>query len=610
MCLLPEKRCAMASRSPRTPRHFQVFLMARKASLRAALARVPLRRWLLVTLLLITVLMGPNGLLSTVPMVQAAPAAQAAKGHPNRFDPTKDAQSASRKQPKGKSDPNWKPSPPQPLGHTPPTSMLPGSLDLTPGQATHFLSSDGRLEVDVPASAITASDLSQGGGKLTVLITQIAPASGSSAGGSGLISFGTYLIQLIDVHGKRVAHGLRAPLTLKLHYTGQESALDLAHAFVVLNGPLPAGIQVAPSTVANAPDLGSLRTERATLDPAAQTLTVTPLVGSSGTSVSFDTDAPVAAFGAPDPFTVDLNAGALTMSLPLDLPPGPGGFTPPVSLAYSSAGVSEQHGIQAGASWVGEGWNVSLGSISWSEQDVTAGCNCAANWENKWELSDPFGTSAELIPPNINISTFTDDTGNGITPSPIFWQTAPATHAKVVSYTGPITLGGLAAPCFRVFLPNGIMEEFGCTPDSLKYYLEPSGANQGKPYISAWLLDLITDRNGNQIHLTYQWDTQTGAGGQTYPRDAELATIEYDSPTCQNVQTACTGSTWVPLMRVNFVASQTPTRLTNAPANCNTASGTRCDDPLDLSGSGGLPAPTVQSTLVLNDIQVQVRTSE
>jgi RHS repeat-associated protein len=599
----------MASRSPRAPHRFQVFLMARKARLAAALARVPLRRWLLVTLILLTVLTGPNGLLSTLPIAQASAASQAAKGHPNRFNPTQDAQSAGRKQPKGKSDPNWKPSPPQHLSHTPPTSMLPGTLDLTPGQAIHFLSSDGRLEVDVPASATTASDLSQAGGKLTVQITQIAPASGSSAGGSGIISFGTYLLQLIDAHGKRVPHGFRAPLTLKLHYTGQESALDLAHAFVILNAPLPKGITVAPSAVANAPDLGSMSAQRATVDPTAQTLTVSPLVGSPGTSVSWDTNAPVAAFGAPDPFTVDLNAGALTMSLPLDLPPGPGGFTPPVSLSYSSAAVSEQHGIQAGASWVGEGWNVSLGSISWSEQNVTAGCNCSANWEDKWSLNDPFGTSAELIPPNINVSTFYDDTGNSITPSPIFWQTAPATHAKVVSYTGPIMLGGLAVPCFRVFLTNGIMEEFGCTADSLEYYFEPGGTNQGKPYISNWLLDLITDRNGNQIHLTYQWDTEVGIGGQTYPRDAELATIEYDSPTCQNVQAACTGSAWAPLMRVNFVASQTPTRLTNTPSNCNTASNTRCDDPLDLSGSGGLAAPTVQSTLVLNDIQVQVRTS-
>jgi hypothetical protein len=137
---------------------------------------------------------------------------------------------------------------------------------------------------------------------------------------------------------------------------------------------------------------------------------------------------PLAAFGAPDPFTVDLNAGALTMSQTINAPPGPGGFKPPVALTYSSAAVSEQHGIQAASSWAGEGWNLRIGAISWSEQNVTAGCNCSANWESRWQLSDPYGTNAELIPPNINVSTFTDDTGNSITPSPITWQTAPATR--------------------------------------------------------------------------------------------------------------------------------------------------------------------------------------
>ncbi len=600
----------MFVRSPRGALRLQTFFTARRASLSYALSCLALRRKLVIILLVLTVLVGPNGPLSILSVAQASPqTALASKGKPNRFDPTQDAHSVSHQHPTGHSYPNWKPHPPQPLSHPLPPPMQPGSLVLTPGKATQFLGSDGRLEVDVPAPAITASDAAQAGGRLTLLITQIAPASGSSAGGGGLISFGTYLLQLVDAQDRRVSHGFRVPITLKFHYGSQESALNLSHAFVVLNAPLPQGIRMVPSSVANALDLGALATQNTTLDSAAHTLTVNPLVGSPGTSISWDTNAPVAAFGAPDPFTVDLNAGALTMSLPIDIPSGPGGFTPPVALTYSSAAVSEQHGGQGAASWVGEGWNVSLGSISWSEQDVTAGCNCSANWEGKWSLNDPFGTSAELIPPNINVSTFYDDTGNSITPSPIFWQTAPATHAKVISYTGLMTLGGLAASCFRVFLPDGIMEEFGCTPDSLEYYLEPSGTNQGKPYLSNWLLDLITDRHGNQIHLTYQWDTATGAGGQTYPRDAELATIEYDSPSCQDSQQACTGAAWTPLMRVNFVASHTPIRLTNSPTGCNTTSNSRCDDPLDLSSSGGLAAPSVQSTFVLNDIQVQVRAS-
>jgi RHS repeat-associated protein len=607
-------RCAMAAPSRHPASQFRSFLTSHTTSLCALFPSRRRRRWLVLLLTLLTLLVGPNGLLTSLSVVQAqrSQAALADAGHPNRFDPTQDAHSSKRHPQHGSSDPNWKTPPPQHLLRTLPTPMQPGSLSLSPGKAAQFLGSDGRLEVDVPAAAVTAADVSQAGGGLTLLITQIAPASGSSAGGSGLISFGTYLLQLVNPQGKRVLHGLHLPITLKWHYGSQESAFDLAHAFVVLNVPLPRGVQLAPAASANTPALGVFSTQHATLDTASHTLTVSPLVGTPSTDVSWNTTSPIATFGKPDPFNVDLSAGSLTMGFPIDLPPGPGGFTPPVTLSYSSAGVSEQHNVQGAAPWAGEGWNVSMGSISWAEQNVTAGCSgCSANWEDRWQLNDPFGTAAELIPPNINVSTYYDDTGNPITPSPVTWQASPATHAKIISFVGPNSISGMAnnPPCFRVFLPNGIMEEFGCTPDSLQYYIEPSGANQGKAYLSNWLLDLITDRNGNQIHLTYQWDTVTGAGGHTYPRDVALATVEYDSPTCHDAQTACTGSAWAPELRVNFVVAHTPTRLTNTPSGCNTGTNLRCDDPLDLSGSGGLAAPQVQSTFVLNDIQVQVRTS-
>src|SRR5262249_17571999 len=230
-------------------------------------------------------------------------------------------------------------------------------------------------------------------------------------------------------------------------------------------------------------------------------------------------------------------------------------------------------------------------------------------WEDSWQLSDPFGSGSELIPPNINVSTFLDDTGNGITASPIQWHTAPETRDKVISFNSSMTLPGTAtpAPCFRVWLPNGIMEEFGCTSDSLQWYPQPSGANSGKAYISSWLLDLITDPSGNQVHITYQQDMQSGAGGITYPRDAIPATGEWDSPGCLNPQAACTGSAWTPLMRVNFVAGHSVAHVNGSGCAANGA--LRCDDPVDLSGSGGLAAPTVQSDFVLNDVQVQVRSS-
>ena len=378
----------------------------------------------------------------------------------------------------------------------------------------------------------------------------------------------------------------------------------MPHGVVSATGPTPA--VSTPSATPATSHFGSRSSQAATLDASAKTLTVQPLISTPSTSMSWNTDSPVSSFGEPNPFNVNLSAGALTAGYPISLPSGPGGLTPPLDLSYSSESVTEQHNPQGAAGWAGEGWNVSLGSITWSEHNVTSSCisTCGSTWEDSWELNDPYGTSAELIPPNINTSTYWDDSPFNITPSPVQWQMTPETYAKVYSYTSNLTLpdgGGVNPPCFRVWLTNGIMEEFGCTADSLEYYYTPGMGD----YISSWNLDLTTDPEGNQIHITYQQDSETmnvDGTNHTYIRDAQLSSITWDSPSCLNAQTACTtGGTspnkWAPLMQVTFSASHTPTRLTSTPSGCNTGTNLRCDDPLDLSSSGNLVAPQVQHTL-------------
>src|SRR5207245_2400307 len=135
-------------------------------------------------------------------------------------------------------------------------------------------------------------------------------------------------------------------------------------------------------------------------------------------TASFNTDAPVAAFGKPDPFNVDLSAGSLSASYPIAVPAGPGGLTPPINLTYSSAGVAEQHNPQAAAG--------------------------QTNWKDSWLLNDPYGSASELIPPTSVTATFNEDSGHGLSASPITWHTAPENHDKVVSIT-PILQGDPAA---------------------------------------------------------------------------------------------------------------------------------------------------------------------
>ncbi len=183
---------------------------------------------------------------------------------------------------------------------------------------------------------------------------------------------------------------------------------------------------------------------------------------------------------------------------------------------------------------------------------------------------------------------------------------------RPISYVGNIDIGqSIKPPCFRAWLPNGIMEEFGCTSDSLQYFYVPGGHSE----VSGWNLDLITDPQGNQIHLIYQrdmasWTDPTTNKVYSYPRDVQLQSIQYDSPGCLNAQTMCTGSAWAPQMQVAFNAGHSVSILTGgSQTGCNNGSNLRCDDPLDLSGSGNTPAPLIQNTYVLNSVQVQVRTS-
>jgi len=63
-----------------------------------------------------------------------------------------------------------------------------------------------------------------------------------------------------------------------------------------------------------------------------------------------------------DSFQVSGFTGAATYSLPIEAPPGPGGFQPNISLSYNSQ-IVDQSTLNTQASWVGMGWSLEAGSI-------------------------------------------------------------------------------------------------------------------------------------------------------------------------------------------------------------------------------------------------------
>jgi RHS repeat-associated protein len=556
------------------------------------------------------------------------PVQAASRATPNRFDPSSRAQSVPAAHPAPVTTTTGRRTPPSAVKPPIHVDARTVTIGLDPGTPVHLVSGDAAMRLDAPAGAVSASDVAAAGGSMSLRIRQVLPASGGSAGGSGVVSFGTYLLQVLDANGNVAPRGLRQPLGVQLSFSKRGAALDVRHAVAIVNAPLPPWVSLAPApraparaggraaiggggSASAAARLGPMSTLPATVDARAQTLSATAIAPNGSTTFGFDTTAPVSTFGSPNLTEVDPSAGSLTLQQKLDLPAGPGGLTPPLALGYDSAAVSDQHDVAGAAPWVGEGWHLTLGAISWAERNIDDGCSNACEspaWNDTWQLVDGFGTQAELIPPSTGVSTYYDDNNvTAVTASPIGWHTAPETHARVVSFTSPNPLPGMgtAPPCFRVFLPSGIMEEFGCTPDSLQFYPQQFGSGP-LDFMANWLVDLITDPSGNQIHVTYQADTESSIG-LAYPRDAAMATVEYDSPGCHNAQAACTGSSWAPLMRANFQASHSVAHVSGA--SCAANGTQRCDDPVDLSASGGLGAPLVESTFVLNDALVQVRGS-
>jgi len=72
-----------------------------------------------------------------------------------------------------------------------------------------------------------------------------------------------------------------------------------------------------------------------------------------------------------DAFQVSNFTGAATYSLPIEVPPGPGGLQPSLSLNYNSQ-VIDQSTARTQASWVGMGWSLGTGSMERNDNGTPA----------------------------------------------------------------------------------------------------------------------------------------------------------------------------------------------------------------------------------------------
>lgn len=262
-------------------------------------------------------------------------------------------------------------------------------------------------------------------------------------------------------------------------------------ALVVVSGvgfaaePLP-----APPTT---PLVSPVVTPTAPIAPVMPPRTTTPTTGSTSklgaAPLAAAAAAPttVAAGRTPGTFAVS-NSGAATYSIPLWMPPGIGSLQLGLSLVYNSRAPN---GV------LGQGWALSgLSAIircnrSWAQDGAPAAVTNT--------LADRFCLDGQQLKLMSAAGTYGQ---------------AGSTYATEIESFSRIEAFGAAGngpAWFRVTTKNGLIYEYGGTPDS---QIQVGGG--ASTTIRAWALNRISDRAGgagvlgNQIKLSYTKDTTNG----------------------------------------------------------------------------------------------------
>ena len=252
--------------------------------------------------------------------------------------------------------PSAEPASMQPITSALDAAFLAGSAAAS---ALDLTGSDGRLEVQIQPGSLdlTHATSSSGSAPVGALSVHLVQIYGHSTGQKSLL--GSYQLQLIDSQGN-VVNGLalHTPVTIIYHYQPSELAdLGLDPGNVILSWPTLIAAALQAKQLTTGLIIPMLN------DPVAHTLTAQTSVLDAS---------PFAASGTPANqslpalhlASVQGNSGQSSYSYPLQVPPGTGGFTPHLTLAYSSAGPNERHNATSPAGDEGDGWSLNLGSIS------------------------------------------------------------------------------------------------------------------------------------------------------------------------------------------------------------------------------------------------------
>jgi len=366
-----------------------------------------------------------------------------------------------------------------------------------PGAATTLASADGRVSVDLPGAAA-----SQG----LTLRHDAAPPAGEAAAppiAGSKRGFGAFYLSATDGGGAAV-HRFAQPLTIAHRYTPEQlRARGIAEPDLTLFAYDPAATVTLPNGVVQRGRWVALPTR---VDTAAHTATATVDHFSA-----FQLGDGSSASGAYVPSLkggqVDLFTGRATYDLPIEVPAGPGGARPALTLAYDSgqtdgpAGRNEKH--QAG--WAGKGWSLDTGSVALDKTPDGGTLTYTLILGGKRftlvrpERPDP--------PPTGQLDRWD-------------WRTSDEGYTKIRAVALPALAGrgggdsGTASYQrygWRIWAKDGTRYEFD---DDLWWGWDDCDPGQFNPptaYMEPyrWSLTRVVDPRGNAITYTYFHDTQS-----------------------------------------------------------------------------------------------------
>jgi RHS repeat-associated protein len=199
-----------------------------------------------------------------------------------------------------------------------------------------------------------------------------------------------------------------------------------------------------------------------------------------------------------DGHNVGVQGGTADLSIPIEVPPGPGGLTPDLALSYDSGRLWEMRTYSTAASWAGMGWELSTGSIQLSTS--SDGLHVRA-------FLDLNGLSGELMP---------DGTYDATTvPATTVWRLRDEQYARVRTDCA-LSWGAVSNPCtWWVTDKQGRKYTFGAdtiplyatnTPLRWVWQCMPSLLGGGCYWAQTFYrfdLASVTDRLGNSINYTY-----------------------------------------------------------------------------------------------------------